>query len=101
MKYGIFLIDDVDDDGNPRLGNAAFESLVEDLGRAGFASGHDNSVTAFVVDSIDKVPALRKALPGHEVVELNPTSFRLWMMSFGEFNPEDGVDGWYEKASKP
>ena len=101
MKYAIFLTDDVDDDGNPTLGTPAFHYVVEDLGRSGFASGHDNSVTAFVVDSQDKIPALRKALPGQEVVEMNPNSFKLWSMSFGEFNPDDGIDGWYELASKP
>jgi len=79
-------------------GDAAYDVLAEELGRMGFAAGQDNGWSCYAVDSADKVPALEKALPDHEVVEMTRANFALWSAVFGEFS-DDGIARWYELAS--
>ncbi len=98
MIYAI-MYQEADDDGpNCTLGNAAYDVLIRELGKEEFSGGSDNGWGCYAVDSESKVPTLQKALPGLSVIEMTPTNFKLWSMSFGEFNPDDGIEGWYKSA---
>lgn len=102
MIYAIFFQETEEDDENGEctIGNAAFDALNVALGSTGHVGGQDNGWSCCAVDSEDKIPALKKALPGHEVVEMTPANLRKWTMLFGEFGPEEGgVEEWYRLCS--
>lgn len=98
MIYAIFFREADDDDGNCVIGNAAYDVLIRELGKAEFSSGQDNGWGCYAVDAVEKVPVLRKAVPGWEVFEMDENNFYQWSRLFGEFNPDDGIEGWYERA---
>jgi hypothetical protein len=102
MYYAVFY-QSTDDSGDCTVENAAHDVLTQELGKGGFAGGQDNGITCDCVDDVSKVPALKKAWPGQEIIEMTPRNFKLWAMSFGEFDPDDdgdGIEGWYENAKQ-
>lgn len=103
MIYAVFYQEPPEDDefGNCPVASAAFEVLNKELGGGQWAGGQDNGWSVDAVDSKDKLPALAKAHPGREIIELDERNYQLWCLCFGEFSPSGTPEDWYKRAIVP
>lgn len=97
--YAVFFEEPEDDDGECLIVNTAFDTLESKLGKKGFATGQDNEVSCFAVDSKTKLPILQQVFPNHKVFKMTASNFVEWAKVFGEFDLDSSIEEWYKIAS--